>query len=469
MVHEATIDMGKIRKAIEFMTRKMKCPVYGTERYFYRFCNEIQFHTDNLSRLAQALEDPNRPSYPKRLRKLRRNDIHSRTDKNLAVPELQNWIDSGYNYGSIIWDKFKTMCSKDDLSCTMDNFAHKIRQYVVEKRGDTYNRPIDGDLQTNWENVEITVTNIIDFSIAMKWFDGTESSVNTGNSSVADDTWGDNREYILFHCCEELELLAREYSNDEGGNNSVATGPQVDTGTEHPDYLIQQGLAQTMLHRMPLAQPCWENPIPEHTPGLLQKAFPFIFKTGDGDPYQERPRSVMTPKTTWLGNYFGWVANLPGAQRCPELQFYIHNRAIRIAGLENAQVAVRHSGIDLENLPTREEILHDKDKRAELEGKILCMTSNVRDSDAFWQKQCQDLIGSTRYFENPPKYRERVPQNIIFFQTRALPYNSHPAIHSLFPNFEAVSKLPDAEYMKARFSNTLEYPQIPQWLGAFMA
>ena len=49
MVHEATIDMGKIRKAIEFMTRKMKCPVYGTERYFYRFCNEIQFHSDNLS------------------------------------------------------------------------------------------------------------------------------------------------------------------------------------------------------------------------------------------------------------------------------------------------------------------------------------------------------------------------------------------------------------------------------------
>ena len=37
MIHEATIDMEKIRRAREFMTRKMKCPVYGTERYFYRF------------------------------------------------------------------------------------------------------------------------------------------------------------------------------------------------------------------------------------------------------------------------------------------------------------------------------------------------------------------------------------------------------------------------------------------------
>ena len=89
-VHEATIDMAKIVKAIEFMSRKMKCPVYGTERHFYRFCNEVQFHKDNLSRLSQALEDPDRRSYPKRLRKLRRDDIHSRTYKNIGAQELQN-------------------------------------------------------------------------------------------------------------------------------------------------------------------------------------------------------------------------------------------------------------------------------------------------------------------------------------------------------------------------------------------
>ena len=29
--HEATVDMQNIRRAREFMTRKMKCPIYGTE------------------------------------------------------------------------------------------------------------------------------------------------------------------------------------------------------------------------------------------------------------------------------------------------------------------------------------------------------------------------------------------------------------------------------------------------------
>ena len=34
VVHEATIDMENIRKAKDFMSSKMKCPILGTERYF---------------------------------------------------------------------------------------------------------------------------------------------------------------------------------------------------------------------------------------------------------------------------------------------------------------------------------------------------------------------------------------------------------------------------------------------------
>ena len=228
----------------------------------------------------------------------------------------------------------------------------------------------------------ISVVDVVNFSIAMKWFYGNNSN-SVDSINISDDTSGSNRDYILFHCCEELELLSRENSNDEGGDNSVATGPQVDTGTEHPDFLIQKGLAQSALHRVPLAQVCWENPLSEHEPGLLQKAFNFVFKTGDGDPYQERPRSIREPKSTWIKHYLGWFAEQPTAQRDPRCQFYIHNRDSRIESRENTRVAVRHSGIDMENLPTREELVRDPNKRAELEKKILCMSSNVRDSDGF--------------------------------------------------------------------------------------
>ena len=95
---------------------------------------------------------------------------------------------------------------------------------------------------------------------------------------------------------------------------------------------------------------------------MLQKAFPFIFKSGDSCPYQERPRCIRYPKTTWLTHYFAWFSKLPEAQRDPRAQFYIHNRDSRIANRENAQIAVRHSRLDIENLPTRREIVSDREK-----------------------------------------------------------------------------------------------------------
>ena len=75
--------------------------------------------------------------------------------------------------------------------------------------------------------------------------------------------------------------MSREFSNDEGGDGCIAAGPQTNIDTEHPDFLMKKGLAQSALHHMPLPKPDWENPLPEHTPGLLQKAFIDVFKTGD--------------------------------------------------------------------------------------------------------------------------------------------------------------------------------------------
>ena len=110
-----------------------------------------------------------------------------------------------------------------------------------------------------------------------------------------------------------------------------------------------------------------------------------------------------------------WIAKQPEEQNCIPLQFWIHNRAMRIASRQNVQIALMCSGVDKSELPTKDELMRDKGKREELESKVLCMTSNVRDSDAYWQKQRQDLIGSARYFEDPPVYRGITPQNAIFF------------------------------------------------------
>ena len=124
-------------EAMEFTSRKIKCPLYGKKVFFYRFCKDIPFHNDNMRMLAEALEDPEQPSYPKRLRRLRQDDIHARIDKALGVQELENWVGSQYNYSSIIWDKFSVLCLTEDIPSTIENFVGKIKTYLVQKKGRT--------------------------------------------------------------------------------------------------------------------------------------------------------------------------------------------------------------------------------------------------------------------------------------------------------------------------------------------
>ena len=59
----------------------------------------------------------------------------------------------------------------------------------------------------------------------------------------------------LFNCCEELELLGRDFSNDEGQDSAVASGARIECETEHPSYLIQQGMKKAALKRVPFPSP----------------------------------------------------------------------------------------------------------------------------------------------------------------------------------------------------------------------
>ena len=89
---------------------------------------------------------------------------------------------------------------------------------------------------------------------------------------------------------------------------------------------------------------------------------------------------------------------------------------------------MRHSRLDVENLPTRREIVSDREKRAELKGKIVAIAANIRDSDSFWPKMGQSLLGFPRYKESPPERQNKISQKFMFFQTRAFPYNHHPRV-----------------------------------------
>ena len=57
----------------------------------------------------------------------------------------------------------------------------------------------------------------------------------------------------------------------------------------------------------------------------------------------------------------------------------------------------------------------DADKRQELASKVLSMSSGMKDSDEMWRDECHTLIGSMRYFEDPPSYRCATPQSDCLF------------------------------------------------------
>ena len=286
-VHEALVDMNKIRKAREFMTRDKIDPVNGKPRKYYRFSDEIPFHNDNMNMLAESLTDPTKPSYPKELRTLKQSELHQRADKPIQLLELQNWLQSRYEYADSIWDSYKAKCIKDNKPPLAEDFFHDIKHFLLACHPENENHSESTTTNTNnldINSVNVTVCNIVQYGIQQKWLQGntslsqTTTDVSTGNNKIFDSTnLPESLKELLFNFCEELELLSRDYSNDEGQESSVATGVRAEIETEHPDILIQQGLQQSVLHRVPMPQPRWENPIPEHFPGFLQKAYPFFF------------------------------------------------------------------------------------------------------------------------------------------------------------------------------------------------
>ena len=68
------------------------------------------------------------------------------------------------------------------------------------------------------------------------------------------------------------------------------------------------------------------------------------------------------------------------------------------------------------------------------------MSPEMKDSDAFWCKEGREWIGGLRYLAEPPVYRNRISKSPVLFRTRAMVYNHHPAVHSLFKNAEEVNK-----------------------------
>ncbi len=116
------------------------------------------------------------------------------------------------------------------------------------------------------------------------------------------------------------------------------------------------------------------------------------------------------------------------------------------------------------NLQTvcKDEILQNPEVRDWAASNLLAMKSLVTDTIPYWQSIQKMLVVERDLEDCPPwrDYSEKVPAHKMLFQTRAPPYNHHPAIHCIIPGAVEDAQLNDEQYQSARYRNTLQYPHL---------
>ncbi|KAH3865712.1 hypothetical protein DPMN_028754 [Dreissena polymorpha] len=128
-INEAKINMAKIVHAKELLEREVTCPVYGTKRPFYRYCDKVHtpFTVAAMENLASQLSDTSTAVYPNGLRKINVELIHERASKRLTIQLFSEWINSGFIIGSGIKDAILIQNQKATSSClNMEQIANLI-------------------------------------------------------------------------------------------------------------------------------------------------------------------------------------------------------------------------------------------------------------------------------------------------------------------------------------------------------
>ena len=124
------------------------------------------------------------------------------------------------------------------------------------------------------------------------------------------------------------------------------------------------------------------------------------------------------------------MSRLPEIERNVEFQFVVGNQLSRNKTSQESRVAIRSSDFP-GGLPTKDEVLNDSALRNKL-AVLFSVFPKLEVTNAYWCLRKKTAIGIIRYLESPPPWRPNaIPLEVFLWQTRAVPYNHHPAIHHL--------------------------------------
>ena len=108
----------------------------------------------------------------------------------------------------------------------VDAAAEHHREQVVQQYDDS---------ESDTSEINVTMRHALDCAVANGWLLATAADGDdTGEPSSA-----------LLRCCEELEMLGREFGKDEGNRaGGISAGAVTGSQTERPEDIRRQGISR---------------------------------------------------------------------------------------------------------------------------------------------------------------------------------------------------------------------------------
>jgi len=87
--------------------------------------------------------------------------MHTRAEKFIEIPDLENWLELGYDYGSILRGNFQVKCAENGNTYSVELFIEIVRLFVQKRKQD---KDVTEDI------AQLTVSDNVDYSLTEDWF-----------------------------------------------------------------------------------------------------------------------------------------------------------------------------------------------------------------------------------------------------------------------------------------------------------
>ncbi|MAA79200.1 MAG: hypothetical protein CL916_08055 [Deltaproteobacteria bacterium] len=443
-VKELQVDMRKIDRVKYYQQKRVLCPVTGNTRPQWRLADKYKFTDEAMNALSAELdklklddhEDGDPVTVP--VKTITDQRLDERKDRELSYAEFERWFHSGCDYADIVKDFAVMEKENDSDECIW--VWQRIKTHVTAKE----------------EKSSIHINDVLDFAVHYKWI-----------VKQPESHYEENLKALLI----EFEVLGLEGSNDEGTSILPCAMDALPVG-ENPDAILEEGVKGTIFqNRIVHSGVMRDSPHRDLEPETFQLAYPFVFLSGDGDPWQTRFVDIKRSKT-WKEDYLSWITQQESACTNERLQFHMYNVRRFLQSWKTANIVMGNINRVADRIPTRSDIESDPVLRRSTASNLLQYKATITDSKEFWYQKKTQFLGAVYDMNSVMPWQNRkYPILQCTFSTNAVNYANSPIIHRLLScdNRKNTTEAGVRRWLAERKANYLNHPSVVELIGTIMS